>query len=55
MPCDRAIWDVTALRRLLVWARENDKPVNLGVPPEYRVVTPSVNELESLYRLEDER
>lgn len=63
-PNDPAIWDVTALRRLLCWARENERLANhIGVTvPELREISAQLvkagderQELERLFRLEDTR
>jgi hypothetical protein len=59
MPCDPAIWDVTALRRLLCWAKESQHEEQRvrDAAPRYHVPyhTPSVNECEQLFALEDTR
>jgi hypothetical protein len=58
---DPAIWDVTALRRLLCWANESqqheEQRVREHMTPQYRVLyhTPSVEDCEALFRLEDTR
>jgi hypothetical protein len=57
---DPAIWDVTALRRLLCWANESQQHEEQRVrdmTPQYRVLyhTPSVEDCEALFRLEDTR
>jgi hypothetical protein len=60
MSVDPAIWDVTALRRLLTWTNESQQREEQRVrdmTPQYRVLyhTPSVEECEALFRLEDTR
>jgi len=53
MPCDPKVWDVSKLRSLLCWARENQQHEERI--DTRRHDTPTVAECESLFALEDTR